>query len=302
MDATFDLRLFARVVELKSFSAAADEFGVSRALVSKKMTQLENQLSSQLINRSTRSINTTEAGKVFYQYCCEINRLTTAAEESLKAINQEISGSIKIAVPNLLSREVFCPALPELMERYPDLKITIDNSDQFVDVIEGGYDLLFRPGTLPDSRLIAKRLADLRIVTCAAPSYWQNHKMPSHPADLKEHNCLIYSPLKSGQRWAFHYDDHDIEVPVSGTIAANDDQPLTVAALAGLGVYYAPRFMVRQWLKSGELVEVLREFEPKHNAIYAVYPQSKLQPEKVKVVMAFFAEKIHAICQLANEV
>lgn len=283
------MAVFARVVEEESFTAAARELALSKSAVSKHVSRLEDRLGARLLNRTTRRLSLTEVGRVFYDRCRRIVEEAAEAEHAVTRLHAEPRGTLKINMPHTFGNLHVTPALPEFMASYPEICIDLDLEDRMVDMVEEGYDMAIRIARLPDSSLIARKLAPFRVVVCASPEYWKSHGRPDLPEDLKQHNCLNYKYLLTGNTWPFHGPGGKQSVRVSGNLWANNGEALRAAALGGLGVYMAPTFIVGEDLCAGRLEAVLGEFTETDRDIYAVYPETRHLSAKVRAFIDFLA-------------
>jgi DNA-binding transcriptional LysR family regulator len=177
------------------------------------------------------------------------------------------------------------------MARYPDLKVEMILNDRIVDVVEEGFDVAIRVARLPDSSLVARKLAPIRQVVCATPEYWVAHGRPRAPNDIEAHNCLIYTYLQTPGQWRFRGPDGLLTQKIAGSLHVNNGEALRSAALAGLGVYLGPTFMVGEDLRNGRMEAVLQEFEETDLAVYAVYPQNRHLSAKVRTFVDFMADR-----------
>ena len=287
-----DMVLFAKIVELKSFTEAAQDLGVSRALLSRRLNALEQRLGVRLLNRTTRRLHLTEGGATYFQYCRDVLSTALEAEEAIQAIKSAPAGLLRVAMPIPLGQDLFGPLLPVFRDRYPDIQLRLDLSDQPPDLVGSGYDIVVRWGhSLPDSSYVAKTITGMPIITCGAPDYLATRKKICHPRDLSSHNCLIYSPLREGHEiWRFMDNGKPLALPVTGDIEANHGPVLVHAASAGLGLLFAPEFLVREQIARGELVEVLAEYRCTA-AIWAQYPH-RVITQKERALLDFLCEKI----------
>ena len=187
-----DMLLFSRLVELKSFTSVADELEISRSLVGKRISRLENDLGAQLINRSTRQLELTEAGRTFCQYCVQLVDTVNEAKNAVSEIRGKPIGNLSINAPVTFGQTILPPAIVEFLMIYTDVRISLNLSDQFVDVIEGGFDIVIRIGTLKDSTLKARKIGSTALHVYAHKNYLEKNGTPKTPADLKNHNCLAY--------------------------------------------------------------------------------------------------------------
>ncbi|MDG3085834.1 LysR family transcriptional regulator [Vibrio hannami] len=283
---TDDFIIFYQLIELGSFSKAAEKVDLTKSVISKRITRLEKDLGAQLIYRTTRKLSLTEAGKVFYKHAREIYQSVQSAEEELQGLGDTLSGTIRITVPTISGELVLPQAIAEFGEKYPDIKVYMDLDNRFVDLLAEGYDLAIRTGVLPDSSFIARRLVDAHWVICAAPAYLKERGVPLTPEDLAAHNCLGYSYQETGAyEWLFKGDPEPVTVNVSGNFCTNNASALRKAALFGQGLVYVPRVLVADELSSGDLIEVLQDKVAKCLGIYAVYPYTKHLPVKTKLLI-----------------
>ena len=285
-----DMLLFATIVEHRSFTAAARHLNVSRSLISKRIDRLEATLGVRLLQRTTRRLSLTEAGGGFARHCAELAATVEAAENELRNVAAKPSGLVKVTLPTFLGRDPLASALPKLLTQHPDLHVQLDLRDHMVDLVSEGFDLGIRVGTLQPSSLIARKLVNLEIGTFAAPEYIARHGMPSTPSDLADHNCLVFSPLRRGRQiWRYGTRQGEIEVPVRGNIESNHANLLIEAARCGLGILYAPTFLVRDALKEGAMRQLLKPYSLKDRGIFAVYTHRKLPP-KTRVFIDFVGD------------
>ena len=285
------IAVFTRVAETGSFSAAARDLGLSKSAVSKRVAALEDRLGARLINRTTRRLSLTEVGVAFYERAVRILAELEEAEQAISRLQGEPRGTLRINMPMSFGIGHVAPALADFMARYPDLRVAMELTDRQVDLIEEGVDLAIRIAELPDSSFVARRLAPARRVVCASPDYWRRLGRPRHPTELVDHRCLIYTYLSAQREWRFHGPEGPIAVRISGCLEANNGDALRDAAVAGLGVYLAPTFIVGEDLRAGRLEEVLAEYEDSRLSVYAVYPHRQHLSAKVRAFVDFLAER-----------
>lgn len=291
MDRFSSMEIFARVAELKGFSAAARRLGQSKSSVSKRVSALENHLGVRLLNRTTRRLSLTEAGIAYYDWCLKIAGDMEAAEESVTNLHAKPRGNLKFNAPMSFGRLHLAPAIPGFLERYPHVTVEMTMDDRIIDLVEDGYDLALRIGRLADSSLVARRIAVSQMVICASPDYLDKHGTPTTPADLAHHNCLIYSYSRVGSRWRFKGPDGNYTVRVSGNFRANSSDALHIAALAGLGIHFGPMFIAGDDLRSGRLVRVLESYRMTDLPIQAVYPHQRHVTAKLRVFIDYLIER-----------
>lgn len=291
MDKLTGMAIFARVVESRGFSAAARDLGMSKSSVSKHISWLEDRLGARLLNRTTRRLSLTDAGGVFYERCARMLAEAEEAELAVSRLHAEPRGTLKINAPMTFGLVHLAPALPEFLSRHRDLVIDITLNDRVIDLVDEGYDLAVRIGRLPDSSLIARKLAPSRRVVCGAPDYFNRHGRPMKPADLKDHNCLIYTYMAVADEWRYRGPDGEGAVRISGSLRANNGEMLRASLLAGLGIAPMPTFIVGDDLRAGRLEAVLCEYEDASAGVYAVYPHSRHLSTKVRLFVDFLAER-----------
>jgi DNA-binding transcriptional LysR family regulator len=290
MDSLGAIDLFIRVAETGSFSAAAQELGISKSSASKKLAALEEKLGARLINRTTRRLNLTEVGVAFHE---RARRILGELEEAEQAVTQsaaEPRGTLRVNAPMSFGIGPLATALAGFMSEYPDLTVSLDLSDRQVDLIEEGYDVAIRIADMADSSLIARKIAPIRRVVCASPEYWKRYGVPKNPAQLADHNCLVYTYLETPGEWRFRDGSGTQSVHVEGTFRANNGEAIRAAAVTGLGVYQSPTFIVGGDIRAGRLTTVLDEYEDRSLAVYAVYPHRKHLSAKVRVFVDFLAK------------
>lgn len=287
--------IFARVVEAGSFSEAARRLDISRSAVSKAVAKLEKDLSTRLLNRSTRHLSLTEAGAAFAEYSVRILEEAEQAERVVSSLQAEPQGLLKVSASVAFGTLHVAPALADFLEQYPKIRIDLTITDHHVDLVEEGYDMLIRVTNEPDLNLAARKLAPARRILCATPKYFQLHGIPKTPEDLVEHNCLDYTLSGEQGYWRFIGPAGEISVPVSGTLRINDDDALSQAVLGGLGIALLPTFTVGRDLQRGKLQAVLSEYIPVERYIYACYFPSRYLPAKIRAFIDFFAQRIGVV-------
>jgi len=292
MDQFSALKAFCRVVEAGGFSAAATELNVSHTVMSKQVRQLETLLGAQLLNRTTRRLSLTEAGQTYYE---RARRILDDVHEASLAVSQHHaapSGTLRINAPMAFGTLDMAQWLPRFMARYPQLKIDLVCNDRFVDLIEEGFDVAVRLARdMPDSSLMARKLATATTMLVASPSYLERHGIPRTPQELTQHNCLTYTVVPKPNEWVFaNVDGTRSTVTVSGSFQANTGLALRSAALAGVGITTTASFIVHDDLARGALVPVLPGYTLRARDLYAVYPQNRHLSPKVRAFVDFAAE------------
>jgi DNA-binding transcriptional LysR family regulator len=282
MERLNEMITFARVVETKSFSAAALVLGTSKSMVSKQVSQLEHALGVRLLNRTTRSMSLTEIGSAYYEHCARIAQEIDAAGQTVSQLQVEPRGVLRMTTPVVFASLHLAPALKSFIQRYPQVEVELNASDRLVDVVEEGYDLAIRITSNPIPTMVARKLAAVRWVTCAAPEYLAEHGTPQAPQDLLQHQCLT-NPGQSGygSGWRYWMDGREQVVNTHGSFRVTSSDVLIQLALGGMGLVLFPTYMVGQYLRSGRLVEVLADCVAYPNAtLVATYmPNRYLQPK-----------------------
>lgn len=287
MDQLKSMQVFAKVVETGAFITAAEALGISRPMASKHVQRLEDQLGVRLLNRTTRRVSLTEAGQSFYLRCQSIFSSVDEAFSEASNLQAEPKGRLRVNAPLSFGRDYLTRAIADFQDTYKLVEIDLTLNDRMVDIVDEGYDLAIRIGKLVDSTLIARRLAPCQMLVCASPAYLEQYGTPQHPSDLKQHNCLIYTQSSFERSWTLG----DTKVEVSGDLRCNFGEALTAAAIAGRGIALEPSFTVARHIKSGNLVQLLPDHPVQSFNVYAVYPQARLLPQKVRV---FIDHLVHA--------
>lgn len=281
-----EISLFAHVVEAKSFNKAAKLAGISPAALSKKITQLEKEFKVQLLNRTTRQLHITEAGELLYQHAKQINEKVNDAFTEVTNFSSGLTGTIKMTVPVISGELMLAEVVADFCQQHEHLNVDMRLENEFVDLVKEGRDLAIRTGELTDSTLIAKTLIESNWVVCCSPSYIEKYGNPSTIEELTQHNCFAYTYQSQGNHdWKFEKNKQKMSVKISGNFASDNSLALRKAILAGYGIAYVPRFCVYDDLKSGALVPILKNYKPRSLGIYAVYPYTKHQSQKIKLLI-----------------
>jgi len=281
------MRVFAKVVETGSFIAASEALGISRPMASKHVARLEHSLGVKLLNRTTRTISVTEAGRAFYTRCLDIFARVDEAVQEAGNLRVEPKGQLRISAPHSFGRKHLARSIARFQQVFPDIEVDLTLNDRVIDLVDEGFDLAVRIGHLADSSLIARKLSDCTLNVCAAPSYLAAHGEPKIPQDLAAHNCLVYCYLAEGNGWGFSKNGKNQTVKVTGNFKANSGDAVIEVAAQGLGIVMEPDFMTNTYLKAGKLVALLSDYEITPRGIYAVYPQDRLLPRKTRAFVDF---------------
>lgn len=281
-----DMQIFVTTVDTQSFTAAADRLGLSKQFVSRRVMALEERLGARLLVRTTRRLSITDTGRAYYERAVKILQDVDEAEQLVANQNAEPRGTLRLTAPMTFGTMHLGPAIARFMANCPEVTIELDLSDRFVDVVGEGYDMAVRIGQLGDSTLVARAIAPTQLLLCASPAYLAQHGTPAAPAELKQHQCLLYGHSRNVD-WPLTERGRPITLPVSGRLRANNGELARDAAVAGLGIALLPTFIIGEALRSGALVTVLDAYAPPPLTIYAVYPQHRQQSRTVKVFTDF---------------
>lgn len=282
------MEIFAEVARLRSFSGAARTLGVTRAMVSKCILQLEERLGARLLYRSTREVSLTDAGQAYLPGCTATVEQAREAALAIAPAGAELAGPLRIQAPSSFGSLWLADAVARFALRHPRLQPSLFVDDALLDPIRHGFDLSVRVGGIPDtSGLASRRLAPCRAVLCASPAYLASHGVPAAPDDLLAHQCLHFSHLTGGTSWHFTRGDEARTVRVAAGFTSNNGLVLHQAALRGLGVVYSTTFLAWQSLAEGTLVQVLPEWELPLNDLTALYPAGRQLSPKVRSLIDF---------------
>jgi LysR family transcriptional regulator for bpeEF and oprC len=290
MDQLAAIRMFIRVVESGSFSAAARATAIGQPAVSKQVTALEDHLGAQLLRRTSRSLSLTEAGQDFYESAVRLISDLDAAESRVGRGQSAPSGLIRMTVAPVFGRLYIVPRLPEFFVRFPDIVVETIVTDRELNLVEEGVDLAIHNGELQDSALLARKIAMTPIVTVASPAYLKRYGEPSSPGDLDKHRCVIYSPSGAPRSWGFKGKSGSIEVQPKGNFRTNDAEEIRAAVLSDMGLAHAPGWLFAREIASKAVRPVLRAYEPTPLPINAVHPAGRRLPTKVRVLIDFLAQ------------
>src|ERR1041384_5270245 len=287
------LAIFAKVVELRSFAAAATELSLSKATVSKAVSRLEERLGARLFNRTSRRLALTDAGQTLAARAARLLADGEAAESEALAQSLVPRGLVRLAVPMTFGVKAVAPLLPEFLALYPDVSIDLHLSDAMVDLIGEGFDAGIRIARLPDSSLLARRLCAMPRHTVAAPAYLRRPARPPHPMHLAQHRCLGYSYLSNPGIW--HYSGPNGEqasVRPAGPLRVNNGEALMPALLAGLGIADLPDFIVGDAIASGAVEVILKNWKQPEGAVHLVTPPGAPRPARVEALAEFLAKRL----------
>jgi len=297
MDRLTSMEVFVRAVDLGSFAAAAEAFDLSPPMVGKHVRFLEERLGVRLLNRTTRRQSLTDFGRAYYDRCRTILAETSAADALADEHLGEPSGRLRVTMPAHFGRRCVAPVLYALARRYPRLQLELSFGDPLTDLVQQGYDLAIRTGTLEDrAGIVARRIARQPMLLCAAPAYLKQQGTPARLEDIGEHQAILYGRSGWARPWQFPRPGlPPLEINPQGRLRLDDLDAMADAAAAGLGVSWLPAWLIRDRLAKGELVTILPEHPPFLYDAHALWPQTPLLPLKVRVAVDELVQALPAL-------
>jgi len=290
MDTLTRMKTFVEVVEAGGFSAAARKMGRSKALISKYVRELEDELGARLLNRTTRTLSLTEVGQGYARDAIEILQRIEDLQSSVGDAHAAPRGRLKVSAPRTFGDGELGRAIMEFVVSEPEITLELHLEDRFVDLVDEGFDVAIRISTLTDSSLIARRLASFRIAVVASPALLEQHGTPERPEDLAAKPCIIDSNAAYRTNWPFLVEGERMSMPVKGRVEVDSPNAARLAALAGLGFAIVPYLVVKDDVEAGRLAVVLQPFEPASAAIHAVYPHRRHLSGKVRSFIDFLVK------------
>lgn len=286
-----DMQMFIRVIDARGIGRAAEQLGIAKSAVSRRLSELEGRLGVKLLNRTTRTSSLTDAGRLYYQRSlgllddvAELNAQTSARENTL-------GGVLRVSAPVSFGLSHLSPAIAEFMHLHPALDINIQFTDHHIDLVEAGVDVAFRISELGDSTLRARPICPINIGLCASPDYIARKGEPKTPEDLVLHDLLHYDGVGS-HTWSFVAEKGGIDaVPIEAKFVSNNGDFLRDMAVAGMGIIRTPDFISWQALKSGQLVKLMGDYSLPELKAYAVYPETRYLPRRVRAFIDFLVER-----------
>jgi DNA-binding transcriptional LysR family regulator len=289
-----NVRIFMRAVETGSFSAAGRMLRLSPSVVSYRIQLLEDHLNCRLLTRTTRSMNLTDAGRVFFERCVEVVEAVERAESSVAQDGgANPHGTLRVTAPLGLGRRVVAPMLARYRALQPQTDLRLRLSDHLLDLVQEGVDIAIRMARMEDSSFTLRKIAEARRVLCASPAYLEARGHPKTPQDLSQHDCLLLRFPGSQQfRWTLDYHNESVTIPVSGPFDVDDGDVLTQWALDGLGIVLKPLFEVADHIADGRLVEVLPDAPPQPVTLGLLYPTRRMLPPRAKTFIDLSVEEL----------
>ncbi|MBV8658551.1 MAG: LysR family transcriptional regulator [Burkholderiales bacterium] len=287
MDRLLSMAVFVCAADRRSFTAAAEVFGISATMVGKHILALEARVGAKLLNRTTRSQSLTEVGRIYYERCKQLLADAEAADACADEMRVAPRGLLRIHAPVSFGSQRLAPALAEYLGQYPEVEIDLALGDRVVDLVEEGYEAAIRIGQLPDSSLVARALQPYTMWLCAAPAYLERAGTPRTAQDLTQHECLGFAYWQKKHSWRLEQAGETITVPVKGRFTVNNGQALKSAALAGFGIIMQPALLVDDDVAAGRLVRLLSEYELPSRPMSIVYPADKRPTPKLRSFVDF---------------
>jgi DNA-binding transcriptional LysR family regulator len=287
--------IFIAVVEEQSFTGAAEKLGITGSAVSKQVRTLENELQIKLLNRSTRHVSLTDEGAVYFNHAKLAIEELNGAREEITEMKTTLRGPLRVSLPQGLATKYLSKHIANFASKFPEISLDISLEDRFIDPVADGFDLIIRIGTLEDSSLISRKLANSPFAVCASPKYIENAGVPDTPKDLAAHNVLLYTRNSGNFEWRFKDPQNEIgRVNISGLFKADSGDMLCDAALKGVGIAILPIFYVADHLQSGKLIQLLPHYHtwPERD-IHAIFRSKQFQSARLRA----FLEHLIIACQ-----
>ncbi|MDX5628303.1 MULTISPECIES: LysR family transcriptional regulator [unclassified Brenneria] len=293
MDQIQAMRVFVRIAELGSFSRAAEMLSLPRATVSHTIKQLESRLGVRLLQRTTRQVQITAEGEIYYQRCIQLLAEIEETDALFSHQRQQPAGNVRVDMPHSLAREVVIPALGEFYRRYPRITLSLSANDSAINVLREGVDCVLRAWRIEDDSLATRHLPSMPQATCVSAAYLAEFGMPRSLDDLAAHQAVGYFSLRTGRRYPleFMHNGERVTPMLPGKLEVNGADAYVAACRAGFGLIQAPRHSLRRWLDSGELVEILKDTPPPDMSLYVMYPPGRFLAPRIRVFIEWLNER-----------
>jgi DNA-binding transcriptional LysR family regulator len=289
------MQIYVRVADLASFTQAAESMGIAKASVSAAVRQLEGVLGTRLLHRTTRKVQMTQDGQVFYERCKDLLADVDEIQTLFHKDPASLRGRLRVDMPLAVARDVLVPNLPDFLSAHPELEIELSSTDRKVDLIREGFDCVLRVGVLSDSSLIARSLGEYVQINCASPDYLARYGEPKTLADLAGHRLVHYVSTLGGRSCGFEYVDSEsanrvVSVQMPGALTVNNSVAYLSACLSGLGVIQTPEVGLKPYFESGQLVEILPDFRAEPMPVWLIYSNRRHLPRRVQAFMNWFEQ------------
>lgn len=297
MDQLLALRVFVRIAEAGTFTRAADSLDIPKPTVTKLIQELESHLGTKLLQRTTRRVTVTPEGAAYYQRALSLIGELEDMDAAAGRTRAQPKGRLRVDIGSSLANLILIPALPDFRRRYPDIQLDLGVSDRAVDMVGDAVDCVIRGGALADSSLVARRIAELDYLTCAASAYLKARGQPAHPSELAQHDIVGYFSSLTGRPFALHFTraGESIELPAGSAVAVNESTAHMTTLLAGLGIGQTFGFMARPFIAAGKLTPVLSDWQRERHPIYLIYPSSRHLSAKLRVFADWAAAVFAAV-------
>ena len=293
-----DMAIFVAVVEQGNFSKTAKKLGVTPSAVSRQISRLEDALGIKLLQRTTRQLALTESGTITFNYCKQMVESADQAINASRSATSTVSGLLRVAAPKSLANKVLKPLFVEFLKCYPDIQLHLKVSDRILDPIHDGVDFLIHINDNPIEALVNVKLGHVKSLVCASPDFLSDHKLPSHPDDLKNLPCICLGENLADSRWRFSKNNQQTTVQVAGSYLVNHSEMRRDAIEQGLGIGSLPDYIAEQGIKTGKLIALLEDWQLTGNYqgyICLQYVQSKYLPNKNRVFIDFMKQRLLTI-------
>lgn len=295
MDRLLSMEVFVSVVQLGNFSAAANAFKITPAMVSKHISALEKRLGATLLARTTRRQKLTEIGQKYYENCKQILGQITDAEAGAEAMGSRPKGHLRVNASIWFGSLTLAPLICDYLHQFPEVNIELSLTDRYVDMVEEGFDVAIRIGELKDSTLIARKLSIFEVAICASPEYLSKEGVPKTPEDLIRHQCLGFTNWHNQGGWQLVQRELGLKTRPVPRFESDNGQALLSAAVNGIGIIMMPRELLRPDIEAGRLVELMKDYSPPPRPIYAVYPKERQLAPKLTSFVDFLLQKLRKV-------
>ncbi|VAW60884.1 Transcriptional regulator, LysR family [hydrothermal vent metagenome] len=283
MDTLTCMKAFCSVTETGGFSSAARKTGLSKNLLSKYVAHLENSLNTRLLNRTTRHVSTTPAGRAYYERCKPILSELDELKSLMLDTRSQPMGELRITAPISFAELHMMPIIARLSQQYSELEISLHLSDRMVDIVDMGFDVAIRIGELPDTSLVARKIAPAPTRVCASPAYIERHGCPQTPQELQQHPCIFDANITTKKQWQYQHNNQKHRVKLNGSISVNSVRAVKELVLTDIGIGLCPDFMVHNDIKKGRLQALLNDYSFYHLNLYALYPHRRHLSGKIRI-------------------